>query len=107
MGTFKINQQFFPTKVGRLDYVIRWVIYLAGVMILAALILPAPRSLGIPQWTVFIILIPLFLIRIPFMDVPRFRSIGWSPWLVLLFLVPFINFIVQLLLFFTPSKGND
>jgi uncharacterized membrane protein YhaH (DUF805 family) len=97
----------FPEKLERLQYFIRWLIYLVGVLVIAAFILPLPHFLGIPRWLPAVIVILLALLRIPCLDIPRFRSIGWSPWLVLLFLVPLVNFIMQLLLFFMPERRAD
>jgi hypothetical protein len=97
----------FPEKLERLQYFIRWLIYLVSVAVIAAFLLPLPKFIGVPTWLPLIVIIPLILLRFPCLDIPRFRSMGWSPWLVLLFLVPLVNFIMQLLLFFVPPKQAD
>jgi uncharacterized membrane protein YhaH (DUF805 family) len=94
----------FPQKLKRLEYFVRWLVFLVIVAVVAALLLPLPKYVGVPHWLPFIVVVPLFLLRFPCLDIPRFRSIGWSPWLVLLFLVPVVNFVMQLLLFFMPPK---
>ena len=99
----------FPEKLARLQYFIRWLIYLVTVMVVAALLLPLPKYIGIAAFEPIIIVSVILLItlRFPCLDIPRMRSIGWSPWLVLLFLVPLANLVVQLLLFFVPPKNVD
>jgi hypothetical protein len=97
----------FPDKLQRLDYALRLIMWFIGVPVIAAFLLPLPKYIGIPQWLPFVVIILLVPLRFPCADIPRFRSIGWSPWLVLLFLIPFVNFVVQLLLLFTPSKQAD
>jgi hypothetical protein len=78
-----------------------------GVPVVAACLLPLPKYIGISIWLPIIITVLLIPLRFPCADIPRFRSIGWSPWLALLLLIPFVNFVVQLLLLFTPSKEAD
>jgi len=97
----------FPEKLQRLDYALRLIMWFIGVPIIAAFLLPVPKYIGIPEWLPFAVIILLIPLRFPFADIPRIRSIGWSPWLVLLFLIPLVNFVVQLLLLFTPPREAD
>jgi uncharacterized membrane protein YhaH (DUF805 family) len=97
----------FPEKLARLQYFVRWLIYLVTVMVVAALLLPLPKYTGLPVWLPIIVVILLIALRFPCLDIPRMRSIGWSPWLLLLFIIPVVNFVMQLLLFFVPPKGTD
>ncbi len=101
------TRKLFPEKIGRLDYFLRWLLFLILVPVVAAFLLPLPKYIGIPEWLPFVVVILLFLLRFPCADIPRFRSIGWSPWLALLFIVPIINFVIQLMLFFKPAKEVD
>jgi uncharacterized membrane protein YhaH (DUF805 family) len=97
----------FPEKLERLQYFIRLLIYFVSVAVIAALLLPLANVIGVPAWLPFIVIVPLFLLKIPCLDIPRFRNMGWSPWLVLLFFIPIVNFIMQLLLLFVPPKQTD
>ena len=94
----------FPEKLERLQYFIRLLIYFVSVAVIAAFLLPLTKIAGIPTWLPLVFIIPLILLKIPCLDIPRFRSIGWSPLLVLLFFIPLVNFVMQLLLFVIPPK---
>ncbi len=96
----------FPEKIQRLDYLLRWLLFLIVVPVIAAFLLPLPLYVPIPRWLPFVVIILLVFLRFPCADIPRFRSIGWSPWLALLFLVPLVNLVVQLLLFFVPARDD-
>jgi hypothetical protein len=106
-ATATITRRLFPERIERLDYFLRWLLFLILVPVVAAFLLPLPKYIGIPEWLPFVFVILLFLLRFPCADIPRFRSIGWSPWLVLLFIVPIVNFVIQLVLFFMPAKEVD
>lgn len=100
-------RKLFPEKIERLDYLLRWLVWLILVAVVPAFLFPLPKYIGIPHWLPFVVAILLFLLRFPCADIPRFRSIGWSPWLALLFIVPIVNFVIQLMLFLKPAKKVD
>jgi uncharacterized membrane protein YhaH (DUF805 family) len=105
--------KLMPVELTRSQYLVRWLMFagaLALFALLEALLVVALRRFpNVQQMAVFLTVFGgltfLLSLRIWGMDVPRIRNIGWSPWLLLLFLVPIVNLIMQLLLFFTPSKS--
>ena len=97
----------FPETLERLQYFVRWLVYLLTVLVVCAFLLPLPKHVGLPVWMPLVLVLPLIAARFPCLDIPRLRSIGWSPWLLLLFLVPGANLILQILLFCIPPKGVD
>jgi uncharacterized membrane protein YhaH (DUF805 family) len=100
-------KRLFPEKLERLQYFIRLLIYFVLTLVSVAFLAPLGNFIGVPVWLPIIVIILVFFLRFPCLDIPRFRSIGWSPWLVLLFLVPLVNCIMQLLLLFVPTKQTD
>ena len=100
-------KSLFPERLERLDYFARWLMFMIGVPVAAAFLLPLAKYIAFPPWPLFAVLILLFLMRFPCADIPRLRSIGWSPWLVLLFLIPVVNFVVQMFLFFKPAQDAE
>ncbi len=104
---YKIMKTLFPEKLERLQYFIRLLIYFVSTLVSVAFLVPLGNFIGVPIWLPIILIILVFLLRFPCLDIPRFRSMGWSPWLVLLFLVPLVNCVMQLLLLFTPPKHTD
>jgi hypothetical protein len=97
----------FPETLARVRYLIRFVIWSGIFLVVSALLFPMVKVFGIPDWLPFIIVVPLFLMRFPCLDIPRCRDMGWSPWRLLLLLVPIANFIMVLSLFVWPSQGDD
>ena len=104
--------RLMPVELTRSQYAFRFLVFLV-VLILAlalmALLIAAVRASPAGEMLVIPILVVVLAfvmgLRIWGMDVPRVRNIGWSPWILLLFLVPLFGFVVQLLLFVTPSKS--
>ena len=97
----------FPKKIERLPYLVRWLIYVAGLAVISAFLFPLWKHGGSLRWLVLIVVIPVGIFRFPFLDIPRLRSMGWSPWLALLFVVPLVNGIMQILLFVLPERRAD
>jgi uncharacterized membrane protein YhaH (DUF805 family) len=97
----------FPEKTDRLQYLVRWLIYVAGLAVTSAFLFPLWKHGGNLRWLILIVVIPVGIFRFPFLDIPRLRSMGWSPWLALLCFVPLVNGIMQILLFFVPERRSD
>lgn len=101
-----------PRELTRSQYFVRWLIFLLAAFIVfgSGLVLMIPlrghpaafHRVLMPMAVVEVV--SLFAIRICCIDIPRIRNIGWSPWLLLLIFVPLLNLLLQLMLFFTPSK---
>jgi hypothetical protein len=93
----------FPKKLDRIPYLIRWIIWIALLGILFALVLPLiDFHGGSYQWAFWLVLTLVVVLRVLCLDIPRMKSIGWNPWILLLF--PLTGGIGQLLLFFMPAK---
>ena len=97
----------FPETLTRLQYLIRFLIWIVIYMVVAALLFPMVKAFGIPAWLPFVIFVPMLLMRFPCLDIPRCRDMGWSPWLLLLLLVPIVNFFMVLSLFIWPGQRDD
>jgi len=97
----------FPWTLTRLQYLVRLLIYIVIFGTVSALLVYTVKAFGAPVWLVFIIVIPLFVLRFPCLDIPRCRDMGWSPWLLLLLLVPIVNLFIVLSLFIWPSQSNS
>jgi uncharacterized membrane protein YhaH (DUF805 family) len=114
MRSFKIDMSrrssktIFPRRINRINYLIRFLLFAAAMLayyvcaIYGIDRLPENLSLAIFLPLLFLI----FILRLPFMDIPRIRSAGYSPWLLLLGLIPGVGFILQILLFVIPPDDT-
>jgi len=102
-----MNKLLFPETLTRLQYLIRFLIWAFVFLVVSALLFPMIKAFGIPDWLPFVIIVPLFLMRFPCLDIPRCRDMGWSPWRLLLLLVPIVNLFMVLSLFVWPPQRDD
>jgi hypothetical protein len=93
----------FPQTLNRMDYFLRLLLFLGGVLLLRQL----ARPFHVPLWLTVLILCILFAIRFMCLDIPRLRSIRWHLWLLLLLVIPPVNLIFQLVLLLIPGKEAD
>ena len=99
----------FPTRLDRVQYLVRSLIYLVTVTVIS-LLPPIIGYMGLAEWTLWpfiVFTLALVALKFPCLDIPRIRSIGWSPWFLLLFIVPVVGFILQGLLFVIRPKGAN
>lgn len=96
-----------PKTLARIPYLIRWLCFVVGLGLVAALILPLlgrvvgeDTALGL----FFGLLLAGVIVKILALDLPRIRSIGWSPWLLFLCPVPVLGGVMQILLLVMPPK---
>jgi|SRR6516162_2741723 uncharacterized membrane protein YhaH (DUF805 family) len=97
----------FPETVTRLQYLVRFVIWSGIFLVVSALLFPMVKAFRIPDWLPFLIVVPLFFMRFPCLDIPRCRDMGWSPWRLLLVLVPIVGLFIVLSLFVWPGRRDD
>ena len=97
----------FPETLARLQYFLRLLIWLVIFLVACALLFPLVHKLGAPDWVAYLIATPVYLMRLPCLDIPRCRDIGWSPWWLLLLFVPIVNFFLMLSLFFFPTQRGE
>ena len=97
----------FPERLARLQYLVRFLIWFVAFTVVSALLFSMVKAFGIPDWLPFIVVVPLFLMRFPCLDIPRCRDMGWSPWRLLLLLVPIANLFMVLSLFVWPAQSGD
>ncbi len=96
-------RQLFPLRIGRLNYLLRVLGFIAAIIVIAFVgsrFLTSRSSLLIILSFCVGFYLAYFL---PFIVAPRIRDIGASPWLCLVFLIRPIAPVVALLALFAPS----
>ena len=98
----------FPTKLNRIQYLVRWLILVFGIGLIAAMTLPVLQKFNVPRSEIIgvVFLVVVLTTKVVGLDLPRIRSIGWSPWLLLLLIVPLAGAVVQILLFAMPPTAE-
>jgi hypothetical protein len=97
----------FPDELTRIQYLLRFIVWVGVSLVTCALLLPIAVAFGCPNWIPLVIIIPLLVMRLPCLDFPRCRNMGWSPWLLLLLLLPPLNLFIALSLFFWPPRTTE
>jgi len=78
----------FPEYLDRLQYFIRWLLWIVVAYIGYTSDLP-----------IHPLVVMLLILRFVCMDMPRFRSIGKPSWYVVILLIPLVNLYFQIVLF--------
>jgi len=95
------DTRLMPARLNRKQYAIRWLLWLATLATMGALLELLPDL----QPGIFALLVfPALVYKIFGLDIPRIKNAGMSPWLLLLFLVPLANLVMLVLLFVSPPK---
>ena len=101
-----MKQFFFPSQIGRLEYVARNLGYTVLVFLpLGALGEQSVQSGNLPFMISYLFLTLVAVVfGFPFILLPRLRDLQWPFFLSILALIPGVNFAFGLALVFTPGK---
>lgn len=94
----------FPTRLNRQRYALRWLCWVAAMVIGRAL----AEAVAPFQWEATGVWVFIGVIyRIAYLDIPRLKNAGQTPWLLLFFLVPVVNFALVIFMFAIPPKDQQ
>ena len=98
------NTRFFPARLNRKQFVVRWLLWLVGLVGTVVLLF---FITAIQPVASLIVILGGLLYLIVGVARPRLKSAGLTPWWLLLWLVPVANIAISVLLFIAPPEKTD
>ncbi len=66
-----IMSTLFPETLTREQYFVRFLIWCVVFVVVSALLFPMVKTLGIPHWLPFLVVVPMFIMRFPVSGDPK------------------------------------
>ena len=98
------NTRFFPARLNRKQFVVRWLLWIVGLVGTLFLLFFIPAIQPVAS---LIVILGGLLYLIVGLARPRLKSAGLTPWWLLLGLVPVANVATGVLLFIAPPEKTE